>query len=214
MMQRGAVADEFFQIAHGDAWGEPRLAERTCALALAAALLAELVFFRRLVVESGRVRVIAGATPVDVLSHAVLQQIVDEPEHDSLPVRLQSLSHDAYSTVAHRLWQAGKVEQRVSRSLLAGRRTVTWKPVNTAQAAWTRMRLSQLLSRGDPLDHIDRFLLALAAATGLRSLLLDGATRDAHAYLDAVLTAPHPALRELLDHTQAAVGRAVLSHRT
>jgi hypothetical protein len=213
-MQRGAVADEFFQIAHDDVWGTPRLAERTCALALAASLLAELVFYHRLVIDAGCVRVVPGPTPVDVLSHAVLQQIIDEPEHDSLPVRLQSLSHDAYPTVAHRLWQAGKVKQKVSRTLLVGLRTVTWMPINTAQAAWTRMRLSQLLHRGDPLDHIDRFLLALATTTGLRPLLLDGASRNAHAYLDAVLTAPHPALRELLDHTQAAVGHAVLSHRT
>ncbi len=214
MTQRGALADEFFQIAHDDARGTPRLAERTCALALAAALLAELIFYRRLIVESGRVRVLAGPTPADVLSHAVLQQIIDEPEHDSLPVRLQSLSHDAYLNVAHRLCHAGKVEQNTSRTLLVGPRTVTWTPVNTAQAGWTHMRLTQLLRRGDPLDHIDRFLLALANATGLRPLLLDGATPDAHAYLDTVLAAPHPVLRELLDHTQAAVGHAVLSHRT
>lgn len=213
-MQRGAPADEFFQIAHDDAWGTPRLAERTCALALAASLLAELIFYRRLIIDAGRVRVVPGPTPVDVLSHAVLQQIIDEPEHDSLPVRLESLSRDAYLNVAQRVWHAGKVDQRVSRTLLVGPRTVTWVPVSTAQAGWTRMRLSQLLHRGDRLDHIDRFLLALATATGLRPLLLDGATRNAHAYLDAVLAAPHPALRGLLEHTQAAVGHAVLSHRT
>jgi hypothetical protein len=213
-MHRGALADEFFQITHDDAWGTPRLAERTCGLALAASLLAELIFYRRLITDAGRVRVVPGPTPVDVLSHAVLQQIIDEPEHDSLPVRLESLSRDAYLNVAHRLWQAGKVDQKVSRTMLVGPRTVTWVPVNTAQAGWTQMRLTQLLHRGDPLDHIDRFLLALATVTGLRPLLLDGATRNAHAYLDAVVAAPHPALRELLDNTKAAVGHAVLSHRT
>ena len=70
------------------------------------------------------------------------------------------------------------------------------------------------LRRHEPLDPADGFLAGLVAATGLDEHLLDGAPTTSHRYLHHLVASAHPALRELLMHTQAAVGDAVLSYRT
>jgi hypothetical protein len=213
-MDRGALADEFFRLAHDDVSGHPRLSEQACGLALAAGLIGELLFLRRVRVRvrDGRLEVHEGPVPPDPLSHAVLEQIAGEPEHADLDVRLRALGHDAHEQVAHRLWRAGHVERKVS-ILRFGRGAPVWRPTDINTAAGPRVRVKELLRRRDDPDHFDAFLIGLAVTVGLRAVLLQDGPSAAPAYLDFVCSRLHPAVRLLLDHTQAAVGRAVLVPR-
>jgi hypothetical protein len=207
------LADEFFMVAHHDVSGRSRLSARTCGIGLAAALLAELVFARRLRVTDGRVEACAGPPLADALSAAVWAQIEAEPEYAAIHLRLKALGTHAYDYVAHRLWQAGGVRREVSGRRWLGRETVTWVPTDWNRAAWAWMRLSTALQRGERLNNFDAFLAGLMAAVELRSLLLHAAPPEAHASVDRLPETVHPSLRELLNHATAALGNAVLSHR-
>lgn len=109
------------------------------------------------------------------------------------------------------MWRAGHVRKEVARRLL--RQTVTWVPtdVNAAYLPW--WRLTTNLRAEKPMDHGDAFLAGLAAATGLGPDLLRDAPPSARRYLESLATALWQPLRELLLHTQAAVGDAVLHYR-
>ncbi len=217
MRRPSVLADDFFRLAHHDVTGQPRLPVAVCGLGLAAALLAELAFARRLVVQGGSVVVRAGAAPVDPLAHAVLNQITADVAQDwalaDVRVRLEGLRRDAYTQVAHRLWQAGAVEPAEPGFRLWGRRPVLWVPTDMNQAAWPWARLSTRLRAGERLDDFDSVLAALAAATGLGCLLLHDAVPGAQAYLERLVATPHPELGDLLAHSKAAVGDAVLAYR-
>jgi hypothetical protein len=211
------LADDFFRLAHHDVNGRPRLQAGACSLGLAAALLAELAFSRRLAVRHGNVEVRPGDIPRDALSHAVLAQIVAdiraEPQYAAVQIRLESLSHDAYEQVGQRLALAGCVLREVTASRrLLGRRSVAWVPTDWNAAAWPLARLSTQLRRGAALDEADGFLAGLASVTGLTPVLGD-LPHDADTYVRHWMTTLHPTLHELLIHTKAAVGNAVLAYR-
>jgi hypothetical protein len=169
------LANDFFRLAHHDVTGQPRLPVAVCGLGLAAALLAELAFSRRLVIRGGSVVVRTGAAPADPLAHAVLNQITADIAQDrtlaDVRVRLEGLRRDAYPQVAHRLWLAGAVEPAEPGFRLWGRRPVVWVPTDMNQAAWPWARLSTRLRAGERLDEFDSVLAGLANATGLAAMV-------------------------------------------
>jgi len=63
------------------------------------------------------------------------------------------------------------------------------------------------------MDHGDAFLAGLAAVTGLDKELLVDAPPSARRSLERLVTNAWPPVRELLVHTEAAVGDAVLHYR-
>jgi hypothetical protein len=217
MRRPNVLADDFFRLAHHDVTGQPRLSVAARGLGLAAAVLGELAFARRLVVRGGSVVVCAGAALADPLAHAVLNQITADVAQDralaDVRVRLEGLRRDAYMQVAHRLWQTRAVERVESGFRLWGRRPVLWVPTDMNRAAWPWARLSTRLRAGERLDEFDSVLAGLANATGLGWLLLDDAAPGAHDYLERLVATPHPELGDLLAHTKAAVGDAVLAYR-
>lgn len=216
MIARGALADELFQAAHDDVTGAPHAAPRACGLVLAAGLLAELVLAQRIAVHDGLIQVVNPQPPRDALSHVLLQRIVAEPGHAAVRVRLAALSSDAYGLVANRLATAGKLHPpaQAPRSRIFGRRDQLWRPVDINQAAWCRLRLTRVvLDRGE-YDAVDHVLVCLVAAAGLSSLLLDGGRPAGAAQLEALVAAPPRHLQDLLEHAAAAIGHAVLAHRT
>lgn len=213
MRPRSRLANEFFQVVHHDVRGELRLPVRTCAVGLAAALLGELIFDQRIVLHGGLVRVCSSAPVHDDVGRAVLAQIVAEPEHRDVRVRLESLSVDAYDLVAHRLWQQGAVRRTETRRLF-GRSSVEWMPTDWNTAAWSHLRLRIALERKEPLDDVDVVLAELATAAGLTDLLLSDIPAAAAEYLHDRTSVLHPALRELIAHTTAAFGNSVLTYRT
>jgi len=218
------LADDFFRSSHNDVTGWPRLRPRVCELGLAAALLAELVLADRLRLWQGRMWVTPpwdentgetiGQPAADPLSHAVLQQISDEvwiqPEFAQVTVRLESLRHNAYEQVADRLCQHGAVERQVTRLRRFGRATVIWAPTDMSAAAWPRDRLAIHFGAGEPLNAGDQFLAGLIKVTELGSLFAD--VPRAGERLAGAVEANPPDLQELLTHTAAAIGDAVLTY--
>ncbi len=208
------LADEFFRLAHNDVSGRPRLNARATELGLASALLAELVTARRISLRRGLIDVVDDTPPRDAVSHAALDQLVSQPQHTAVRTWLDFLSRGAYDGVAQRLWRAGHIRPEKTRRLL--RQVTLWVPTDVNTAAWPWARLSHSLSRFEPLDAADAFLLGLAAATGLDQDLLEGGPQAAqqHQQLRRLVSLAPAPLQELLAHTHAAIGDAVLSYRT
>jgi hypothetical protein len=206
------VANDFFRLAHHDVTGRARLHHRATGLGLAAGLLAELMFGQHLTAQEGVLHLRDQSPPADAAAHTVLDQIVAQSRHRELRTWLDYLSHDANELVARRLWRAGHVRPTETRRLL-GRPTVTYVPTDINTAAWPWARLSLALHRHAPLHPPDAFLVGVATATGLDTTLLDAAPSATRTYARHVAGSLHPALRDLLVHTQAAVGDAVLAYR-
>jgi hypothetical protein len=120
------------------------------------------------------------------------------------------LRHNAYKQVADRLCQHGAVERQVTRLRRFGRATVIWAPTDMSAAAWPRDRLAIHFSAGEPLNAGDQFLAGLIKVTELGSLFAD--VPHAGERLAGAVEANPPDLQELLTHTAAAIGDAVLTY--
>jgi hypothetical protein len=207
------LADEFFWLAHSDRTGRPLLHDRAAGVGLAAALVAELVFSGHVVVWDGHLHIRDRMAPRDVLAHSILEQVIGEARHGhSVGTWLSFLAQDAYRQVGERLWRAGQVRQLPSRRLLS--RAVVYVPVDVNVAAWPTARLATRLSQQLPQDPFDVFLTGLVVATELHGQVLLDAPPDSHEHVRRVAASNPPQVRELLHHTEAAIGNAVLSHRT
>ena len=205
------LADEFFLLAHNST-GKPRLSPSSLGLGLAAGLLAELILERRIALADGELRVVDGTPPTDALAHAVIDQITAEPSSHPVRAWLDYLAKDARERVGQRLQQVGLVRRETSRRPWG--RSVRYEPtdVNRTDANWAR--LSTVLRRGEPMHPLDILLCGLALVSGLDGYLLDDGRGPAHRYMLQLVGTLPPQLRELLNHTEAAVGEAVLSYRT
>jgi hypothetical protein len=206
------LADEFFFLSHDDSTGRARLHGTAVGLGLAAALLAELVLEKRIAVRDGQLAVLDGTPPRDALAHATLDQITAEPQSHPLRTWLVFLGQTAREAVGDRLWRAGLVHRETSRRLF--RQSLVYPPVDPHRAARTAARLSTRVRLGEPLDLLDVFLVGLAIATGLDQTLLEAAGPNGYQYARRLAAGLPPPLRDLLGQTEAAVGDAVLSHRT
>jgi hypothetical protein len=179
-------------------------------LGLAAALLAELMWERKIWLRDGGFSVVDATPSSDPLAHTVLDQMVHS-EEQGIRGWLDILSEEAYEQVAGRLRRARAVWPRRSRGIL--RSTTVWVPTDINAAHWPMARLGTRLLHGDALDPLDHCLAGLTLATGMDELLTRYAPPAAHRRLrDLVENAPAQ-LRELLAHTEAAVGESVQSYR-
>ncbi|MEU8284123.1 GPP34 family phosphoprotein [Micromonospora sp. NPDC048905] len=206
------IADEFFYMAHDDQTGRPRLFDTALASGLAAALLAELYYMRRITFEHGKVYVLRTIPPNDWLQHLVLDRLIAQPQHTDTRTWLTFLATAAYEQVATRMWQVGLLRQhRVSR--LWRQRTV-YLPTDINTAAWSWARLSQQVRNYRQLDHFDVALAGLTLHTQLDTALLDGAPYSAQTHLRQVVNQSWLPLRDLLADLSSVIGAGVLSHRT
>ncbi|MFY1633964.1 GOLPH3/VPS74 family protein [Solwaraspora sp. WMMB335] len=205
------LADEFFLLAHHDVTGRPRLHPRAVGLGLASAVVGELVTTGAVTVSSGHMWVVDPGAPGDPLGRSVLGLLLDEPAHTAVRTWLAVLSERAHRHVARRLVAAGVLRAEQSRRLMRTR--TVYVPVDMNTAAWPWARLSMRLRRLEPLDEADLFLAGLATQTGLDTYLLDGADPEVGQHLAVLLHQMRPTFRDLLVHTGAAVGNAVLSGR-
>ncbi len=207
------LADDFYLLAHDDLSGRARLPERVTGLGTAGALLAELVHDGFAVVADGVVALTSSRPPSgEELTTAVYKRIEGEPGH---PVRtwLAFLARSAEIEVARRLTAAGVLVHRAShRPRHPGR----WLPADPNAAALPGARLVTRLIRGEQLDDESLVLVGLLHATGLDATAL-WEVRDAAPEIlrePGVLLAALPeSLRELISHTEAAVGSAIAAHR-
>ncbi|HEX8628833.1 MAG TPA: GPP34 family phosphoprotein [Catenuloplanes sp.] len=205
------LADELYFLAHEDSTGKPRLHPRALGLGLAAALLGELVLFERVTVQQGTVGVLDRRPPDDALAHTTLDQLVGEQQQHTVRTWLTFLAQNAPADVAQRLARAGQVQIVETRRLFTTSKT--YVPVNPSTAAWPENRLRHTFTQGKPISIPDATLAGLAGVAGLVDRFLWDADSNARRYYSyAVQSLPAP-LRELVAHTEAAVGDAVLSHR-
>ncbi|WBB82344.1 GPP34 family phosphoprotein [Micromonospora sp. WMMD882] len=202
------IADEFFLIVHDDSRGRPRLNPTATGLGLAAGLLGELVLTGRVTVSDGRLSVLDRRPPADALAGTVLAQLVGESRHRLLRTWLVFLARTAADAVGERLSRAGVVRRQERRGVL--RASVSYVAVDRNALAWPGARLLALLERPDPPTVPDALLCGLVAATGLTRVVLWDADPRARRRFGMLRPALPRALRELVGHTEAAVGAAVL----
>lgn len=203
------LANDMFRLVHRDSDGRLLLDARVAGLGLSAALLGELLMTNRIQLRDGVVVAGSGAAPVDVLAHSVLDQVASEPIHHPVRTWLAYLARGSHTQVAARLIRGGHVREHRSRGLFS--RSVRYLPVDMNAAAWPWARLSTRLRNGEPLDGFDTLLAGLVLATDLHRIVLLGATDDLAGELRRVVGAAPAMVRELVYHTEAAVGDAVIT---
>ena len=220
------LADNFYFLAHDHVSGVPRLHARAVELGLAGCLLAELLLSGWATVDDGLLSAVdcRPAAPVDVgasrgrpeqagLVRGVWDQVVREPWRHPLRTWLTVVGQDASRQVAGRLADGGHLRVGRSRRFRGGR----GEPTNWNTAGWPAARLRGWLEHRQPFPVRDVVLLALAEATGLRTVVsadLDQRARDYHEWLLNNLAHQLPHIAELAGHTAAAVGAAVLVRGT
>ena len=210
------LADQFFLIAHEERTGRSRLHPRATGLGLAAGLIGELVLLGRVRAVEGELHIVNPEPTRDALSHGVLDLLLAQPQHRELRTWLAFLAQDAADRVGERLIRAGVVEPVVRRRLLSTQ--TLYMPMNSDQrnqAAWIQVRLANILVQGRVVDITDRALTGLVAATGLtRHVLWDlPVHRPGLGHLHSVVESLPTDLRELVDHTEAAVGSVLAAGR-
>ncbi|WP_433349258.1 GOLPH3/VPS74 family protein [Micromonospora sp. CA-111912] len=202
------IADEFYLIAHNDSRGRAKLHPSAAGICLAAGLLGELVLSGRITVSAGNVTVIDRRPPADALAHTVLDQLIGEPQHQSVRTWLSFLGQSAATSVAERLARAGVLHRQESRRLL--RTTIGYVPIDLNAVAWPATRLRALLDQPEPPAVPDALLFGLVSAAGLTREVLWSANPRAHHRLGVLIPALPPPLKELVAHAEAAVGASVL----
>jgi hypothetical protein len=207
----GLLADELFLLAHDDVTGRPRVGPRVLGLGLAGALLGELVLCGRVTLRRGVLVVVDARPPSDAVAHMVLDQLLREPLPHGVRDWLVFLAVSAPQRVAERLASAGLITRsRSRRPWVHGR----WVPADMNIAFAPLARLRMLVEEGRAMSAPEVSLAGLVVATGLAPIVLWSTSPHAAGYLDhAVSTLAEP-LGVLVAQTQAAVGNAVLSHRT
>jgi hypothetical protein len=204
------LADEFFFVVHDVQTGKLRLHARSAGLGLAGALLSELVLSGNLDVANGTLTVIDGQPlPEDDLGYRVLRQLTSDRQNRSLRTWLAFFAQGAVERVGVRLTRTGQVQANKTRRPWGT--VVRYVPTDLNAAIWPADRLNLLVSRGDPLEFSDAMLAGLVAVTGLtKQVWWDGDAVTVRNIAAAVASLPIP-LREILAHTEAAVGDATLS---
>jgi hypothetical protein len=206
------LADEFWLLAHDDSTGRPRLSGGVLGLGLASAQIGELAGHGNVLLHRGQVHVRAGgAPPSDELTRAVLDTMETEPPGHPIRTWLVYLSRTAPERVARRLVRQGVLRREHTRKML--KQVVTYRPVDANRAAWPLARLSTALRRQSLMAEPDAVLAGLAVATGLDRLLIRDAGTEARDYLAHLVSSVALPYHELISHTEAAVGDAVLSRR-
>jgi hypothetical protein len=209
----GMVADDLYLMAHNEASGRPFLQPRALGIGLAGGLLAELMLAGSITLgHDGTVfagPVFAGpGVPGDALARQVLGVLAAE---QPLPVRewLLFLARTAAEDVARRLELAGYLRR-------AGGRVpwlpVRWVPVDADWAFAPLLRARSALDPARPWSAYGAVLAGLADACGLGFRLAQYAPQADRSVEQAARRLPG-GLRELIAHTQATVGSALLCHR-
>jgi len=204
----GRVAGDLYLMGHHEITGKPHVQPRALGLGLAGGLLAELMLGRHIGLWQERVVVASRAVPGDELTGHLLGLLASERERRPVRDWLVFLGRTAAGDVARRLAGAGYLT--VARSRWRGRR---WVPADPDSAFAPILRVTATMDRSRPLTAHNAVLAGLVTACGLDFRLppytpprTDRTTKEAVAQL-------HPALRELIAHTQAAVDAALLAHR-
>jgi hypothetical protein len=216
------VADQLFLAAHDHDTGhlQARLHKAGLELGLAGALLAELVLEGRIDVQHGRVVLVNREPMDDILCQNVLGDIITELQVAKQPhtvrVWLIYLRHSAVVQIRHRLTFNGILEEVAGQRRWWGGTVNKYRAIDINQALGPEAAVYSLLVH----EHATNTVAAMAfAALADASGLLPKLTwwREQRAGMRRRLTELRgqlpPALRDLADQTEAAVGDAVAGRR-
>jgi hypothetical protein len=207
------LADDLFLTAHDTVKGKSLLTPATMGLGLAGALLGELVLWRRLDVADGKIVLIDDRPTGDPAATAVLDQLLREGHHRAVRDWISFLATGiAIDLVERRLSRAGLVQRQEKRGLLNSK--VFFVPTDSMVAGWPATRVRTLIGRGEMLDIPDLVLAGLILATGLdQHVFVTLDTRGRGLLFDQLRRRLPTMLQELVGHTEAAVGDAVMARR-
>ena len=207
------LGDDLYLCAHDAPRGRCLLTPATLGLGLAAALLGELVLWRRLDLRDNHMTVIDDRATGDPATTAVLGQLMRESHHRRLRDWISFLATGvATELVERRLARAGLIRREEKRGLLGTK--VRFVPTDDSVAGWPGTRIRIAATRGELLDSPDLVLTGLVLATGLDQhvlVTLEAGERD-HLY-DQLRRRMPAMLQHLVGHAEAAVGDAVMARR-
>lgn len=208
------LADDLFLTAHDTVRGKSLLTPATLGLGLAAALIGELVFWRRLDLIDGKLALIDDRPTGDPATTAVLDQLLREGHHRAVRDWISFLATGvATDLVERRLSRAGLVQRQEKRGLLSGPK-VSFVPTDSMVAGWPATRIRTFIGRNELLDIPDLVLAGLILATGLdQHVFLTLDARGRGQLFDQFRRRLPAMLQELVAHAEAAVGDAVMARR-
>jgi len=208
------LADDLFLTAHDTVRGKSLLTPATLGLGLAAALIGELVFWRRLDLIDGKLALIDDRPTGDPATTAVLDQLLREGHHRAVRDWISFLATGvATDLVERRLSRAGLVQRQEKRSLLGGPK-VSFVPSDSMVAGWPATRIRTFIGRNELLDIPDLVLAGLILATGLdQHVFLTLDARGRGQLFDQFRRRLPAMLQELVAHAEASVGDAVMARR-
>ena len=206
----GRIADDVWLLAHDDVSGRPYIQPRPLGLGLAGGLLAEASLAGVVVLGPGPVRAGGYGSP-EVLAARLLRQVTSEPEPHPVDDWLAYLARTAPDDVAARLEASGYLARR--KGLLPGRGG-RWIPTNRDTAFSPVLRVRAALDAARPPTLHEALLAGLADACGLGFRTAQYTPARPVRPLHQAVAQLWPELQNLIACTQAAVGSAVLAHRT
>lgn len=210
------LGDDLFRIVHHHVTGRLLIPRRAAGIGLAGALLAELLYARRLTFDEDGLRVLDHRPPDEPLARHILGEIfapgweADLAQAKGHPTEnlLKILAGDAEEMIGRRLQDAGHVHYQ--------RRLFTddlWVPTSWSTAEAPNVRLRDALTRGTDLTGPDVCLAGLAWTLGMHRVILAGAPDRAARGLDLLISHAWPPMGHLITRTHATIGKAVTAHR-
>lgn len=209
------LADDLFLLALDDRTGRFRLEAGALGLGLGGAMLAELLIAGNIAISSERISVRPRTSPPDSLTHAVVELLAAEPQHN-LRTWVTFLARDAVEKTAERLVRDHYIRREETRTLLLRQGGVTYPAVDPNQVFWRSARVTQLIEERAVTEWSDCVLVGLAHATGLIRFVLRDSDDAAKAYLKWLLEQldARPGLPHLFTAiTEAAAARAMTNRR-
>ncbi|MBB2940741.1 hypothetical protein FB565_000445 [Actinoplanes lutulentus] len=166
-------ADDLYLAAHDGIGGRMLVSGHVLGIGLGAALLGELMFWRRIQLTSESTLQVIDAQPTtDAATAAVLRRLVESPGPHGLRQWIMHLSTGlATGLVEHRLTAAEVLRRETKRRLLSTNTSLVFAdPLSPGQPA---IRIRTRLSYNESLEIPDLMLAGLFLAIGLDQLVFD-----------------------------------------
>ena len=207
-------ADDLYLTAHDSIRGKSLLSPATLGLGLGAALLGELMLWRRVDLVETELVVIDDRPTGDAATTAVLEQIRREAGQHGVRNWLAYLSTGIATDLVERRLARGGLIRRVEKRGLLGGTKVSFVPADSMTAGWPATRIRTKVTRDEALDLADLLLAGVILATGLDQHVLATLGARERAALFEQFRRNFPAmLQQLVAHAEAAVGDAVMARR-
>jgi hypothetical protein len=204
-----APADDFYLAAHDGIGGRGLLPDRVLGVGLSAALIGELMFWRRLRPDGDLLHVVDATPTGDPAASAVLHRMASGSGPYGMGQWILYFAAESAELVQRRLVAAGVLRLETRRRLLGAGTTslVLADPKSPGEPA---ARIRTHLSYNQDLDIADLMLAGLILATGLDEFVLDTCNpRDRARLSDQFRRHMPPPLTQLVAQARAATADAL-----